>query len=116
MGVWMFNAQGVFQTTTATTVNITTAILSLYKTSSGIQSSSLASLTNTPPYAFSQLYLTNNTLGVGMDVQNNYYSTNITQILTLNASSQTIYLNSLFVGGNIACDISSSYFSATRLA
>ena len=116
MGVWMFNAQGVFQTTTATAVNITTAILSLYNSATSIQSSSLASLTNTPPYAFSQLYLTNNTLGVGMNVQNNYYSTNITQILTLNASSQTIYLNSLFVGGNIACDISSSYFSATRLA
>jgi hypothetical protein len=115
MGVWMFNAQGVFQSTTTTAVNITTAILSLYNSANGIQSSSLASLTNIPPYAFSQLYLTNSTLEVSMNIQNDYYSSNITQILTL-SSSQTIYLNSLFVGGNIACDISSSYFSATRLA
>ena len=116
MGVWMFNAQGVFQTITSTTVNITTAILSMYDTSINVQSVSLSTLNKIPPYAFSQLYLTNSTLGVGMNVQNNYYSTNITQILTLNLPSQTVYLNSLFVGGSVVCDISSSYFSATRLA
>jgi hypothetical protein len=55
-------------------------------------------------------------LGLGQNLQNNYYSTNITQVLNLGAATTTVYLNTLFVGATVACDVSSSYFSATRLA
>jgi len=117
MGVWMFNAQGVFQSTTGTAVNVTTAILSLGGSATQIQPAALAAATNIPPYAFSQLYLTGSaSLGLGQNVQNNYYSTNITQVLNLGAATTTVYLNTLFVGATVACDVSSSYFSATRLA
>ena len=117
MGVWMFNAQGVFQATTGSAVNVTTAILSLGGSATQIQPAALAAATNIPPYGFSQLYLTGGaSLGLGQNVQNNYYSTNITQVLNLGAATTTVYLNTLFVGATVACDISSSYFSATRLA
>jgi len=117
MGVWMFNAQGVFQSTTAAAVHVTTAILSLHKSATQVQPGALAAATNIPPYAFSQLYLTGSaSMGIGQNIQNNYYSTNITQVLNLSAASSTIYLNTLFVGATVTCDISSSYFSATRLA
>jgi len=116
MGVWMFNAQGVFQASTGAAVNVTTAVLSLHNSPTGVQPAALAAATNIPPYAFSQLYLTGGaSLGLALNTQNNYYSTNITQVLNLGATT-TVYLNTLFVGATVACDISSSYFSATRLA
>ena len=119
MGVWMFNAQGVFQATSSGDLGIKTAILSLYDSSLVVQPNNLA-VKRTPIFAFSEMYYPTKVIDVNVDNSLCYYSTNITQVLPLSEITNTIYLNSLFdVSGTsptVVCDISSSYFTATRLA
>jgi hypothetical protein len=120
MGVWMINAQGVFQTQNSGMATISTAILSLYDSSQGIQPQNLGAANKIPPFAFSEMYFRGGVLDVCNNFFNGYYSTNITQVLKLSNTSNTLYLNSYFDGSGtglpVVLDISSSYFTATRIA